>query len=180
MDRRMTLGALMAAVAFPAYSVLEVGTMAPDFSLQAAQAGKLFRFSLREALATGPAVVYFFPAAYSEGCSLEAHTFAEAMVEFRAAGATVVGVSADDLQTLARFSMQACQSKFAVASDEDQRVMKAYEAVMQTRPEYATRVSFVIAPDSRIAYVYKNLEPTRHVERTLAAVKRLTDERSKE
>lgn len=180
MDRRMTLGALMAAAAFPAHSVLEVGTRAPDFELRAALSGRLFRFSLSEALAAGPVVVYFFPMAYSDGCSLEAHTFAEAMHEFRAAGATVVGVSADDVQTLARFSTQVCQSKFAVASDADQRVMKAYDAVMQTRPEYATRASFVIAPDGRIEHVYKSLEPTRHVERTLAAVKRLTHQRPKE
>lgn len=180
MDRRTILGALMAAVVSAAYAVVDVGTTAPDFELQAAQSGKLFRFSLKEALAAGPVVVYFFPMAFSDGCSLEAHTFAEAIDEFRAAGATVVGVSADDVQTLARFSTQVCQSKFAVASDADQRVMQAYDAVMKTRPEYATRASFVIAPDGRIAFVYKSLEPTRHVERTLAAVRGLAHRRSKE
>ncbi len=173
MKRRLVLGALIALPAFSAWAGLEVGARAPDFTLQAAQAGKLFSFSLREALVEGPVVLYFFPAAFSEGCSIEAHTFAEAIDNFRAVGATVVGVSSDDLPTLANFSKQACQGKFPVASDADQSVMKAYDAVMRTRPEYATRVSFVIAQDGKIAYTYKNLEPTRHVERALEAVRQL-------
>ena len=165
---------MLALPAFSALAGLDTGTLAPDFDLQAAQAGQVFRFSLREALARGPVVLYFFPAAYSEGCSIEAHTFAEAIADFRAAGASVLGVSADDIPTLTSFSQQACQGKFPVASDADQRVMKSYDAVMQTRPDFATRISFVIAPDGRIAYTYKNLEPTRHVERTLTAVRQLT------
>lgn len=174
MDRRQMLGSLLAAPAFSAWAGLDPGTIAPDFSLQAAQAGQVFRFSLREALAKGPVVLYFFPAAFSEGCSIEAHTFAEAIADFRAAGASVIGVSGDDIGTLTKFSMQACQGEFPVASDADQRVMKSYDAAMQTRPDFATRISFVIAPDGRIAYTYKNLEPTGHVERTLAAVRQLT------
>lgn len=174
MDRRQLLGSLLSLPTFGAWAGLDPGMLAPDFTLQAAQAGQVFRFSLREALAKGPVVLYFFPAAYSEGCSIEAHTFAEAIADFRAAGASVIGVSADDVATLTRFSLQACQGKFPVASDADQRVMKSYDAVMQTRPDFATRISFVIAPDGRIAYRYKNLEPTRHVERTLAAVRQLT------
>ncbi len=174
MDRRRVLGTLLALPAFSAWAGLDPGTLAPAFALQAAQAGQVFRFSLREALAKGPVVLYFFPAAYSEGCSIEAHTFAEAIADFSAAGASVIGVSADDVATLTRFSLQACQGKFPVASDADQRVMKSYDAVMQTRPDFATRISFVIAQDGRIAYTYKNLEPTRHVERTLAAVRQLT------
>lgn len=174
MDRRQMLGSLLAAPAFSAWAGLAPGTIAPDFSLQAAQAGQVFRFSLREALAKGPVVLYFFPAAYSEGCSIEAHTFAEAIGDFRAVGASVIGVSGDDIGTLTKFSLQVCQGEFPVASDADQRVMKAYDAVMQTRPDFATRISFVIAPDGRIAYTYKNLEPRRHVERTLAAVRQLS------
>lgn len=173
MNRRLVLGALISLLAFPALAGLEVGAKAPEFTLQAARAGKLFNFSLRDALAEGPVVLYFFPAAFSEGCSIEAHTFAEAIDNFRAVGATVVGVSSDDLATLANFSKQACQGKFAVASDADQSVMKSYDAVMLTRPQYASRVSFVIAQDGRIVYTYKNLEPTRHVERALEAVRQL-------
>lgn len=180
MDRRLALSALIALPALPASAGLEVGTMAPEFSLQAARAGQVFRFSLREVLAQGPVVLYFFPAAYSEGCSVEARTFAEAIDDFRAAGAFVVGVSSDDLPTLTSFSRQACQGKFPVASDADQRVMKSYDAVMQTRPEYATRISFVIAQDGRIVYTYKNLEPTRHVERTVAAVRLLARDAAKQ
>lgn len=174
MNRRQLLASLLALPVWRAWAGLDLGTIAPDFGLQAAQAGQVFRFSLREALAKGPVVLYFFPAAYSEGCSIEAHTFAEAIADFRAAGATVIGVSVDDIGTLTKFSLQACQGMFPVASDADQRVMKSYDAVMQTRPDFAARISFVIAPDGRIAYTYKNLEPTRHVERTLAAVRQLT------
>ncbi len=179
MNRRLVLGALITLPAFPTFAGLEVGTKAPDFTLQAARAGKLFTFSLREALDGGPVVLYFFPAAFSDGCSIEAHTFAEAIDSFRAVNATVVGVSSDDLPTLVNFSKQACQGKFPVASDADHNVIKSYEASMQTRPEYATRVSFVIAQDGRIAYTYKNLEPTRHVERALAAVRQLAREAPK-
>lgn len=118
-------------------------------------------------------MLYFFPAAFSEGCSIEAYAFAEAIVGFRAAGASVIGVSSDDLITLSAFSKQACQGKFPVASDAGMTVIKLFEAAMQTRPEYATRVSFVIDVDGRITYVYKNLEPTRHVARALAAVQQL-------
>ena len=173
MNRRHVLSALMGLPSFRAAAQLEVGAMAPDFSLRAALDGREFRYSLSDALAKGPVVLYFFPAAYSEGCSVEAHTFAEAMADFNAAGASVVGVSADDMQTLSLFSKQACQGKFPVASDADQRVMRAYDAAMRTRPEYATRVSFVIARDGSIVFTYKSLEPTRHVAKTLAAVRQL-------
>jgi thioredoxin-dependent peroxiredoxin len=173
MNRRSMLGALFVLPALPVFAGLEVGTLAPEFTLQAVQAGTLFRFSLRDALTEGPVVLYFFPAAFSAGCSLEAHTFAEAIEKFRTLRATVIGVSSDDIPTLTNFSKQACQGKFPVASDATQSVMKSYDAVMQTRPEYASRVSFVIAQDRRIAYTYKNLEPTKHVERTLEAVREL-------
>jgi peroxiredoxin len=173
MNRRHVSIALMTLPSFRAAAQLDVGAMAPDFSLRAALDGREIRWSLHDALNKGPVVLYFFPAAYSEGCSVEAHTFAEAMADFQAAGASVVGVSADDLQTLATFSKQACQGRFPVASDADQRVMRAYDAAMRTRPEYATRVSFVIAPDGRIVFNYKSLEPTRHVAKTLAAVRQL-------
>jgi thioredoxin-dependent peroxiredoxin len=173
MNRRMMLGTLIALPTFPVFAGLEVGALAPEFTLQAVKGGDVYRFSLREALAEGPVVLYFFPAAFSEGCSIEAHTFAESIEGFRSAGATVLGVSSDDIATLTNFSKQACQGKFPVASDSNQHVIKSYDAVMQTRPEYATRVSFVIAQDRRIAYTYKNLEPTKHVARTLDAVRQL-------
>jgi len=153
------------------YAALDVGDAAPNFTAQAALGGKVFKFTLADSLAKGPVVLYFFPAAFSVGCSIEAHEFAESMGRFEALGATVIGVSSDDIDTLGKFSVQACQGKFPVASDNTQSVMKSYDAVMQLRPEYANRVSYVIAPDGKVIYNYQSLNPSRHVEKTLAALK---------
>lgn len=158
-------------VALPARAALEVGAGAPDFTTPAALAGKVYQYSLAESLKKGPVVLYFFPAAFTEGCSIEAHNFAEANAQFEALGASVVGVSGDDIDKLAKFSVQACQNRFPVASDQSQAVMKSYDAVLPRRPEYANRVSYVIAPDGRIVYRYVSLDPTRHVENTLAALR---------
>jgi len=160
-------------LALPAQAALDIGERAPDFTTSAARAGMLFRYSLAEALRKGPVVLYFFPAAFSEGCSVEAHEFANAMPQFEALGATVVGVSGDDIDTLSKFSVQACQNRFPVASDPTQSIMKAFDAVMRTRPEYANRVSYVIAPSGAIVFHYMSLNPTRHVEKTLGALKGL-------
>jgi len=154
-----------------AHAALDIGERAPDFTAPAALAGKVYKFSLAEALRKGPVVLYFFPAAFSEGCSVEAHEFAEAKAQFAALGASLIGVSADDIDTLAKFSVQACQSEFPVASDESQAVMRSFDAVMQTRPEYANRVTYVIAPDGSIVYNYQSLNPVRHVEKTLGALR---------
>ena len=162
----------------PAKAALDVGDAAPDFTAQAALAGKTYRYSLAESLAKGPVVLYFFPAAFSEGCSLEAHSFAEAVGQYEALGATVVGVSGDDLDTIAKFSVQACQSKFPVASDESKSVIKAYDAIMQTRPDYANRVSYVIAPNGKVVYSYLSLNPTKHVEKTLSALRQWSQEQA--
>jgi peroxiredoxin len=155
----------------PAYAALDVGDAAPNFTAQAALGGKVYSFKLSDSLAKGPVVLYFFPAAFSVGCSIEAHEFAEAMGKFEALGATVIGVSSDDIDTLGKFSVQACQGRFPVASDSTQTVMKSYDAVMQTRPDYANRVSYVIAPNGKVVYNYQSLNPSRHVEKTLAALK---------
>ena len=155
------------------HAALDVGDSAPDFSTQAAQAGKQFQFSLSAALARGPVVLYFFPAAFSEGCSIEAHNFAEAIGQYEAFGATVVGVSRDDIGVLSRFSVQACNGKFAVASDESLAIARSFDAVMQQRPDYANRVSYVIAPSGKVVYSYLSLNPARHVQNTLAALKDL-------
>lgn len=156
-----------------AQAALDVGDTAPDFSTVAAQAGKRFQFTLSAALAKGPVVLYFFPAAFSEGCSIEAHSFAEAIGQFDALGATVIGVSRDDIGILARFSVQACNGKFAVASDESMAIAKSFDATMQHRPDFANRVSYVIAPSGKVTYSYLSLDPTRHVSNTLAALKDL-------
>ena len=154
-----------------AWAALDVGERAPNFSIPAAIGGQVFTFSLQDSLAKGPVVLYFFPLAFSEGCSLEAHEFAEAIGQYQALGASVVGVSTDDIGTLSKFSMQVCQSKFPVASDESKKVVTSYDAVWKSRPEWANRISYVIAPDGSVVYNYINLNPERHVEKTLRALK---------
>jgi peroxiredoxin Q/BCP len=162
---------LLISATTPSYAALDVGEAAPNFTVQAALGGKTFRYTLAESLAKGPVVLYFFPAAFSVGCSLEAHEFAEAIGKFEALGATVIGVSSDDIDTLTKFSVQACQGKFPVASDNTQAIMKSYDAVMALRPDYANRISYVISPSGKVLYNYQSLNPSRHVEKTLAAVK---------
>ena len=162
---------LLFPLATSSYAALDVGDAAPNFTAPAALGGKVYSFKLSDSLAKGPVVLYFFPAAFSVGCSIEAHEFAEAMGKFEALGATVIGVSSDDIDTLGKFSVQACQGRFPVASDSTQAVMKSYDAVMQTRPDYANRVSYVIAPNGKVVYNYQSLNPSRHVEKTLAALK---------
>jgi peroxiredoxin Q/BCP len=162
-----------------AYAALDIGEPAPDFTAPAALGGKVYKFSLAESLKKGPVVLYFFPAAFSESCSIEAHEFAEANAQFAALGASLVGVSGDDIETLSKFSIQACQSKFPVASDQAQAVMKSFDAVMQTRPEYANRISYLIAPNGSIVYHYMSLNPTKHVEKTLAALRSWSEKKDK-
>jgi peroxiredoxin Q/BCP len=154
-----------------AWAALDIGDRAPGFSIPAALGGNVFTFSLAEQLAKGPVVLYFFPQAFTEGCSLEAHQFAEATAQFEALGAKVIGVSGDDIDTLSKFSTQVCQSKFAVASDQAKKVIQSYDAVMKQQPDYANRISYVIAPNGSVVYNYVNLNPERHVERTLRALK---------
>ena len=164
-----SLGSL--GMASSAWAALDVGETAPDFTAQAALAGKAYQFTLTDALAKGPVVLYFFPAAFSVGCSAEAHEFAESISKFEALGATVVGVSSDDIDTQVKFSMQACQGKFAVAADSSRAVIKAYDAAMMILPDYANRISYVIAPNKSIIYNYQSLNPSKHVEKTLAALR---------
>ena len=167
---RLSAAAALAAGA-PAFAALVVGEKAPDFTVQAALNGAVFRFSLAESLAKGPVVLYFFPASFTTGCSVEAHEFAEAMGRFRELGATVIGVSTDDIDTQVKFSQQVCQGKFPVAADAARTVVKSYDAAMMLRPDRANRISYVIAPDASIVYSYQSLNPSRHVANTLAAVR---------
>jgi peroxiredoxin len=155
---------------------LAAGARAPDFTTQASLGGKVFTFSLAEALGRGPVVLYFYPAAFTRGCTIEAHDFAEAVDKYRALGATVIGVSHDDIEKLSRFSVSECRSKFAVAADPDQNIMKAYDAVLPGRPNYANRTSYVISPAGEIIYSYTDLDPGRHVVNTLDALRRWSAE----
>jgi peroxiredoxin len=171
MKRWLCAAGAALALHLPAWAALDIGDRAPNFSIPAALGGQVFTFSLAEQLTKGPVVLYFFPLAFSEGCSLEAHQFAEATAQFQALGASVVGVSGDDIGTLSKFSTQVCQNKFAVASDQSKKVIASYDAVMREQPDYANRVSYVIAPNGSVVYNYVNLNPERHVERTLRALK---------
>jgi peroxiredoxin len=165
-----------ALVTTSAFAALPNGTKAPDFTTPASLAGKEFSFSLAEALKQGPVVLYFYPAAFTKGCTIEAHDFAEATDKFKALGATVIGVSHDTIETLHKFSVSECRNKFAVASDADQKIMKAYDAVLWIKPDWAKRTSYVIAPSGEVIYSYTALNPDKHVENTMAVVQKWADE----
>jgi peroxiredoxin len=171
-----TIALMMAAAA---HAALKPGDAAPDFKAQASLGGNQFSYSLADALKKGPVVLYFYPAAFTTGCTIEAHDFAEATESYRALGASVIGVSADDIETLQKFSVSECRSKFAVASDRDRKIMKAYDAVLALYPSYADRVSYVIAPDGRVIFAYKSLNPEKHVELTLDALRKWSAQRGK-
>jgi thioredoxin-dependent peroxiredoxin len=159
-----------------AFAALPDGTKAPDFTTQASLAGKPFSFTLSEALKQGPVVLYFYTAAFTKGCTVEAHEFAEATDKFKSLGATVIGVSGDTIETLHKFSVSECRNKFAVASDADQKIMKAYDSVLWLKPDWAKRTSYVIAPTGEIVYSYTALNPNKHVENTMAAVQKWADQ----
>ena len=168
--------AVFAIAAPSAQAALAVGTKAPDFALKAALAGKEFDFSLADALKKGPVVLYFFPAAFTKGCTIEAHDFAEASDKFAALGATVIGVTAGNAERVAEFSSVECRNKFAVAGDPSESVIKAYDAVLKQKPEWSDRTSYVIAPDHTILMSYTDLNPDKHVDMAMAAVKKWRDE----
>jgi thioredoxin-dependent peroxiredoxin len=160
-----------AASAGAAQAALSIGAKAPPFTLQATQGGNVFTFTLTDALKKGPVVLYFYPAAFTTGCTIEAHEFADAAEQYKALGATVIGVSHDPLDKLQKFSVSECRGKFPVAADTNQSVMKAYDSVLPQHPQYANRTSYVIAPDGTIVYTYTSLDPTLHVANTLTALK---------
>lgn len=173
MFRRIVLiGLLPSIVATASFAALKPGDTAPDFSAQASLGGSVFTFSLAAALKKGPVVLYFYPAAFTKGCTIEAHDFAAAIDTYHALGATVIGVSHDGIDILNKFSVSECRSKFPVAADPDQRIMKSYDAVLAIEPRYADRVSYVIAPDGRIIYAYQSLNPEKHVTNTLEALRK--------
>jgi peroxiredoxin len=170
MKRLFLAGLTSLALALPATAALQVGAKAPDFTAQASIGGKEFTFKLAEALKKGPVVLYFYPAAFTPGCTIEAHNFADATDDFAKMGATVIGVSHDDIAKLDQFSTSECRSKFAVAADPDQSITKAYDSILAKKPEYADRTSYVIAPDGKILMTYTDLKPDEHVARTMKAV----------
>ncbi len=169
------LAVLAATFATPAIAALKDGDKAPDFAAPAYLAGKPFTFKLADALKQGPVVVYFFPAAHTSGCNIESHLFSEAIDQFKALHATVIGVTAGKTDELADFSKETehCSGKFPVAADPGAKIAKQYDAILSMKPEWSNRTSYVIAPSGMIAHVYSNLDPKEHVNETLAAVKAL-------
>jgi thioredoxin-dependent peroxiredoxin len=184
---------LALVIGVPAYAALKAGGAAPDFSAKASLAGKEFDYSLKEALAKGPVVVYFYPSAFTGGCNIEAHTFAENKDKFDAAGATIIGVSRDSITRLNAFSSdpQYCAGKIPVASDADGSIAKAFDlksgggkpGQKDTRGEeighdFTERTTFVIKPDHTIAAAFSSADdkvtPAEHVEKSLAAVQQLS------
>ena len=171
--RKILLGlALAFTMALPARAALPVGAKAPDFKTTGAIAGKPFKLELRDQLKNGPVVLYFFPKAFTKGCTLEAHAFSEATAEFKKAGARVIGMSADDLPTLQKFSVEECRNAFPVATASPATI-KAYDVALKQKPELTDRTSYVIDRKGRIAFVHSDLDYTHHVAKTLAAVKAL-------
>lgn len=169
---KQLLAALSALLCLHAHAALDVGAQAPDFTATASLAGKEYAFSLRAALKTGPVVLYFYPAAFTSGCTIEAHHFAAAIDDYKALGATVIGVSADDIGKLNRFSVSECRGKFSVVADAERKIIKAYDATLPLIPWYASRTSYVITPNGKVWYTYSSLSPDRHVPNTLDALRR--------
>lgn len=175
--RPLILAGLAAAIlsAAPASAALQQGARAPALSTQGALAGKAFSFDLQRELQKGPVVLYFFPKAFTQGCTLEANAFAESMDDFRAAGAQVVGLSADDLPTLQRFSTEECRDAFPVAIASPATI-RAYDVAFAREGQdtgLSDRTSYVIGQDGRIVMVHSDLDWREHVAKTLAAVQAL-------
>jgi thioredoxin-dependent peroxiredoxin len=170
---RSAVAVALCLVTAAAGASLAPGTRAPNFTTEAALAGKTFSFTLSEALKKGPVVVYFYPEAFTSGCTVEAHEFAAAADDFAKAGATVIDLSHDRIDKLKGFSVSECRSKFAVGADADQAIMKSYDAVLKEDPTYSDRTSYVIAPSGEILSAYTNMDhPREHVTQTLATVRR--------
>lgn len=161
------------SVATTVQASLPMGATAPEFATKGAKAGREIGFDLKKALKRGPVVLYFYPKAFTQGCTLEAHAFAEATPEFEKLGATVIGMSADDLPTLKRFSTEACRDKFAVAVATP-KIIKDYDValVREGMPQGMTdRASYVIDRSGKIAFIHSDMDYRDHVNMTLAAVK---------
>ncbi|WP_394516539.1 peroxiredoxin (plasmid) [Pantoea sp. SGAir0430] len=168
----LTLGTTLSLAVFSASAALPIGEKAPDFTLQGALGGKPITFSLQQALQKGPVVLYFFPAAFSAGCTIEAHDFAEATDDFKKMGATVIGVTAGNTEQISDFSKLECRDKFAVAADPGAKVAAEYKTLMQIKGKtLSDRTSYVIAPNGNILLSYTDRNPDTHIEKALAAVK---------
>lgn len=187
--KRFLLGCLLSSViTMPAVAALKAGETAPEFQTQASLAGKAFSYSLKESLQKGAVVVYFYPSAYTGGCNIQAHTFAENIDKFTAAGATIIGVSLDSIERLNDFSADPayCAGKVAVASDADGAIAKSYDLVVKDPAEgkkdsrgvdithgFAERTTFIVTPDGKIVETVSGLKPAENVAKALETVQKL-------
>jgi len=187
--KKIVSGLLVAAlVSLPALAALQIGDVAPKFEARASLAGDEFDYSLAKALEDGPVVVYFYPSAYTRGCNIQAHEFAENMDKFTAAGASVIGVSLDSIERLNEFSAdpEYCAGKLAVASDEsgeiaasfDINIRAAREGMKDTRGVEvhhgtAERTTFIVTADGNVAATIGGISPLENVQKSLEAVQNL-------
>ena len=171
--RKLLFALAAASIAIaPATAALKVGAKAPDFTTTGAVGGKEFKVHLAEQLKKGPVVLYFFPKAFTSGCTAEAHAFSEAIGDFKKAGAQVIGMSADNLATLKDFSVKECRSAFPVATATPD-TQKAYDVAWAEHPGLTTRTSYVIDRSGKVVMVHDDLNFAEHVAKTLVAVKAL-------
>ena len=190
--RTALAAACICIIAAPASAALKVGDKAPDFTAPGSLGGKPFTFHMADALKKGPVVLYFYPSAYTNGCDLEAHTFATEANKFAAVGAAIIGVSADNLQRLTQFSADPnfCASAFPIASDENTKIAASY-ALQVTPPKagakdvrgveighgFIERFTYVIGKDGKIAATLSStddgLSPDEHVEKSLAILQKM-------
>jgi peroxiredoxin Q/BCP len=170
--KAMTIALALTAAALGstgAMAALAVGTKAPDFTTRGALAGKPFTLTLSHQLKRGPVVLYFFPKAFTPGCSAEAREFAEHIDDFKKAGATVIGMSGDPVKDLIPFSTKECAGKFPVAS-AGPAIVKGYDVALPMREGMTDRTSYVIAPNGNVVFVHSEMNYAEHVKSTLAAV----------
>jgi peroxiredoxin Q/BCP len=172
--RKLLFGLILLAITVPAQAALPKGAKAPDFVTIGAIGGKPFRLHLKDELRKGPVVLYFFPKAFTDGCTLEAHAFSDAVGDFKKAGAEVIGMSADKLPILKKFSVEHCRSAFPVATATP-ATQKAYDVAWAEHPGLTTRTSYVIDRSGKIVLVHDDLDFSQHVAKTLAAVRSLKD-----
>ncbi|WP_448662803.1 peroxiredoxin [Sphingomonas sp. CJ20] len=175
MRARLALAAFALSLGMPAAAALAPGAQAPIFTAPGASAGQPFTVDLKAALKKGPVVLYFFPAAFTSGCNAEAHAFAEALPDFTAAGATVIGMTAGNVDQLQKFSAEHCAGKFAVAAASP-AVAKGYDVLLKkpdgTPTGITSRTSFVIAPNGKIVFAHTDMSPADHIRLTLEAVRK--------
>ncbi|WP_342250435.1 peroxiredoxin [Sphingomonas sp. OTU376] len=175
MRKLLITAAAALSLAMPATAALQTGQVAPDFTAPGAMAGKPFTVNLKAALKKGPVVLYFFPAAFTAGCNAEAHAFAEALPDFQKAGATVIGMTAGNVEKLEAFSAEKCAGKFAVAAASPE-IIKGYDVLLTGKDGKPTtitsRTSYVIAPNGKVLFVHSDMSPADHIRLSLAAVQK--------